>query len=133
MEIINVVVLSLSALLLTYAGTTRLIKPIKSFCLKTYSDNPNVKLEGEVDIFNEMRGAGSSTTFGGLAIFLGVLIPQLRVAAFVVAIVIFLGHAFGRLVSSKLDGKPNQQLGQGLFSEMILGVANTVCLVLTLT
>ena len=60
MEIINIVVLSLSGLLLIYAGTMRLIKPIKSLCLKIYLDDPEIKLEGKVDIFNEMRGAGSS-------------------------------------------------------------------------
>ncbi len=128
MEIVNIVVLSLSGLLLTYAGSMRLIKPLKSFCLKTYLDNPKIKLEGEVDIFNEMRGAGASTMFGGLFIFLGILIPQLMIASFVVAIIIFLGNAIGRLVSLKVDGKPNQQLSQGIFSELVLGAANVFCL-----
>lgn len=129
MEIINIVVLSLSSLLLVYAGTMRLIKPLKSLCLKTYLDNPKIKLEGKVDIFNEMRGGGASTTFGGVFILLGIIIPQLTVASYVIAIVIFLGNAFGRLVSLRIDGKPNQQLSQGLMSEIVLGAANTFCLV----
>lgn len=129
MEIINIVVLSLSALLLIYAGTMRLIKPLKSLCLKTYLDKPEIKLEGEVDIFNEMRGAGTSLAFGGVIILLGTIISQLLLASFVVAIVIFIGHAFGRLISLKLDGKPNQQLVQGLISELVLGAANAFCLV----
>lgn len=129
MEIINIVVLSLSSLLLVFAGTMRLIKPLKSLCLKTYLDNPNIKLESEVDIFNEMRAGGAFTAFGGVIIFLGIILPQLMLASFVVAIVIFLGHALGRLVSMSLDGKPNQQLAQGLISELVLGVANTFCLV----
>ncbi len=54
MEIIKIVVLSLSGLMLVYAGTMRLIKPLKSLCLKNYLDNPEIKLEGKVDIFNEM-------------------------------------------------------------------------------
>jgi len=129
MEIINIVVLSLSGLLLVYAGTMRLIKPLKSLCLKTYLDNPRIKLEGEVDIFNEMRGAGTSIAFGGVIILLGILITQLMLASFVVAIVIFLGHAIGRLVSLKLDGKPNQQIAKVLISELVLGAANAFCLV----
>ena len=129
MEIFNIVVLALSGLLLTYAGSMRLFKPLKSFCLKTYLEDPKIKLEGEADIFNEMRGAGSSITFGGIFIFLGIIIDQLMLASFVVAIVIFLGHALGRLVSLKLDGKPNQQLAQGLISEIVLGAANVFCLV----
>lgn len=129
MEIVNVVVLSLSGLLLLYAGTMRLIKPLSSLCLKIYLDDPTIKLEGEIDLFNEMRGAGSSIAFGGVIILLGIIIPQLMQASFVVAIVIFIGHALGRLVSFRLDGKANQQLVQGLFSEIILGSASVFCLV----
>jgi len=132
MEIINIVVLALSALLLTYAGAMRLIKPLKSLCLKTYLENPDIKLEGKVDVFNEMRAAGASMAFGGVILFLGIIIPQLTLASFVVGMVIFLGNAIGRLTSLSSDGKPNQQLGQGLFSELILGAANTVCLVIAL-
>ena len=128
MEIINIVVLSLSGLLLTYAGAMRLIKPLKSLCLKTYLDDPKIKLEGESDIFNEMRGAGTSIAFGGVFILLGTIIDQLMIASFIVAIVIFLGYALGRLVSLRLDGKPNQQIVQGLISELVLGAANAFCL-----
>ncbi len=133
MEIINIVVLALSGLLLTYAGTMRLIKPLKSLCLKTYLDNPNIKLEGKVDVFNEMRAAGASMAFGGVVLFLGILIPQLTLASFVVAIVILLGNAIGRLVSLSSDGKPNKQLAQGLISELVLGGANAFCLFTILT
>ena len=129
MEIINIVVLSLSGLLFVYAGTMRLIKPLKSICLKTYLDNPEIKLEGKVDIFNEMRGAGSSIALSGIIILLGIIIPQLTLASFVVAIVTFLGYAVGRLVSLKSDGKPGQQMTQGLISELVLGAANVFCFV----
>ncbi len=129
MEIVNIVVLSLSGLLLTYAGGMRLFKPMSSLCLKTYLDNPSLKLEGEADVFNEMRAAGASMAFGGIALFLGIFIPQITLASFIVAIIILLGNAFGRLVSSSSDGKPNKQLSQGLFSELILSAANIFCLV----
>ncbi len=132
MEIISIVVLSLSGLLLVYAGTTRLIKPLKSFCLKSYLDDSKIKMEGKVDIFNEMRGAGTSLAVGGIIIGLGTLISELMLASFVVAIIIFLGHALGRLVSLGLDGKPNKQLVQGLVSELVLGGANVFCLVYSL-
>ena len=132
MEIINIVVLALSGLLLAYAGSMRLIKPLKSLCLKTYLDDPKIKLEGKVDVFNEMRGAGASTALGAVFIFLGIILPQLTLASFIVGIVIFIGNALGRLVSSSIDGKPNQQLAQGLFSELFLGAANVFCLVMFL-
>ena len=129
MEIINIVVLALSGLLFTYAGTMRLIKPLKSLCLKTYLDDPKIKLEGKVDIFNEMRAAGASIALGGVFILLGILITKLMMASFIVAIVIFIGYAVGRLISLKVDGKPNKQVVQGLISELVLGAANTFCLV----
>ena len=91
-----------------------------------------MKLEGQVDIFNEMSGGGASTLFGGIIILIGIIIPELMLASFVVAIVIFLGYAFGRLVSLRLDGKPNEQLTQGLISELVLGGANVFCLVSSL-
>ena len=129
MEIINIVVLSLSGLLLTYSGTMRLIKPLKSLCLKTYLDDPKIKLEGKVDIFSEMRGAGSSIALSGIIILLGIIIPQLTLTSFVVATLTFLGYAFGRLVSLRFDGKPGQQITQGLIMELILGAVNAFCLV----
>lgn len=132
MQIFNVVVLLLSGLLLTYAGSMRLFKPIKSFCLKMYLDDPAIKLKAKVDVFNEMRGAGSSIVLGGVVVILGAIIPELMLTGFIVAIVIFIGHAIGRLVSLKFDGKPNAQLAQGLGSELVLGAANIFCLVFSL-
>lgn len=132
MEIINIVVLALSGLLLTYAGSMRLFKPLKSLCLKSYLDDPNLKLEGKADVFNEMRAAGTSMALGGIVLFLGIIIPELMLASFVVGMVIYIGNAIGRLVSLSSDGKPNKQLGQGLFSEIILGAANAVCFAMLL-
>ena len=129
MEIFNIIVLSLSGLLLSFAGTMRLFKPIKSFCLKAYSDNSGLKLEGEVDVFSEMRGAGALTLFSGIVILLGTIIPGLRLASFVVAALFFSGFAAGRLLSLGLDGKPNKDLVQGTISEVVLGVLNIICLV----
>ena len=132
MDIINIVVLALSGLLLTYAGTMRLIKPLKSLCLKTYLDNPNIKLEGKVDVFNEMRAEGAVTLFGGIIILLGAIFPQLTLTSFIVAVLIFLGFAIGRSLGIVLDGKPNKLLIQGLISEIVLGAANIFCLINTL-
>ena len=109
-----------------------MVKPYKSLCLNAYSEDPSIKLESKVDIYNEMRAAGSSLALGGVVILLGIFFPQIRLASFLVSVVIFIGHALGRLVSSKLEGKPNKQLGQGLMSELILGCANLICLAVML-
>ena len=67
--------------------------------------------------------------FGGVIILLGAIIPELSNISFVVAILIFLGFAVGRLLSIGLDGKPNKQIIQGLVSEIVLGGLNVFCLV----
>ncbi len=129
MEIFKIVVLSLSGLMLLFAGIMRLIKPLTSYCLKTYLDNPEFKMEGKVDILNEMRAEGAVTLFGGIIIILGAIFPQLTLTSFIVAVLIFLGFAIGRSLSIVLDGKPNKLLIQGLISELVLGALNIFCLV----
>ena len=127
MEILKIVTLSISGLLLLTVGTLRLINPIKN-----YLKNSGIKLEKEVNLLNEIRGVSSLMMFGGIVILLGTIIPEITTSSFVVAILIFIGFAIGRLLSIRLDGKPNKLIVQGLFSELVLGAANIFCLVNTL-
>ncbi len=128
MLIFYIIVLTLSGLLLTYAGLNRMIRPISSLCLTRYSQNPDVKIEYKSDVFNEMRSAGAQLFFIGLIILLGIFVPQVRLWSFVFAAVTFLGYAFGRIVSLVLDGKVCKELMSGLYSEIILGILNAICL-----
>jgi hypothetical protein len=127
MEIINIVTLSISGLLLLTVGTLRISNPIKN-----YSKNSGIKLENEVNLLNEVRGVSSVMLFGGIIILLGTIVPELTITSFVVAILILLGFAIGRLLSIGLDGKPNKLIVQGLISELVLGAANIFCLVTSL-
>jgi hypothetical protein len=124
MEIVNIVTLSISGLLLLIVGTLRISNPIKN-----YSRNSGIKLENEVNLLNEVRGVSSVMLFGGIIILLGTIVPELTITSFVVAILILLGFAIGRLLSIGLDGKPNKLIVRGLFSELVLGAANIFCLV----
>lgn len=119
MEIIKIVILSLSGFMLLFVGTMRLSSPIK-----TYLKNSGIKLEKDIDLLNEVRGVSSVMLCGGIIILLGTIIPKLTTASFVVATLIFLGFAIGRFVSIGVDGKPNKQLIQGLIFELVLGSAN---------
>jgi hypothetical protein len=127
MEIFKIITLSLSGLLLFFVGTMRLSNPIK-----TYLKNSGIKLEKEVNLLNEMRGVSSVMMCGGIIILLGIFIPQLTFASFVVAALFLLGFAIGRLLSIRLDGKPNKLIVQGLISEIVLGAANIFCLITSL-
>ena len=128
MNIFNIVVLALSGLLLTYAGLNRMIRPISSLCLTGYMKNPDIKIEFKSDVFNEMRSAGSQLFFIGLIILLGIFVPQVRLWSFVFGAITFLGYAFGRIVSLVLDGKVCKELMSGLYSEIVLGVLNVICI-----
>ncbi len=125
MNIMNIVVLSISGLLIfTFAGILRLINPIKN-----YQKNSGITLENEVNLLSEARGMSSVMMFGGIIIVLGIFTPKLNIISFAVAILLFLGYAFGRLLSIVLDGKPNKLLIQGLIAECVLGALNIFCLV----
>jgi uncharacterized protein DUF4345 len=124
MEILNIVTLSISGLLLLTVGTLRLINPIKN-----YLKNSGIRLDKEVNLLNEVRGVSSVMMCGGILILLGTIISELTMTSFVVATLIFLGFAIGRLLSIRLDGKPNKLIVQGLISELVLGTVNIFCLV----
>ncbi len=124
MEIFRIVVLSLSGLLLLFVGLMRLSNPIKTFL-----NSSGIKLENDVNLLNEIRGLSSVMLCGGIIILLGTLVPQLTTSSFVVATLLFLGFAIGRLFSMSVDGKPNKLLVQGLIFELVFGALNIFCLI----
>ena len=124
MEIFKIVVLSLSALLLIFVGSMRLMNPIK-----TYLKNSGIQLSNDVNLLNEMRGVSAVMLCSGIIILLGTFIPKLTLSSFLVGSLIFIGFAIGRMLSISMDGKPNQQINQGLMFELVLGAANVFCLV----
>ncbi len=124
MEIFNIVLLAISGLLLSVVGTLRLSNPIKN-----YLKNSGITLAQDVHLLSEMRGVSAVMLMGGLLILAGIFIPKLMVASFLVAVLLFLGFAVGRIIGLKVDGKPNQLILQGLVSEIVLGAANVYCLV----
>lgn len=124
MEIIRIVILSLSALMLVFVGIMRLSNPIK-----TYLKNSGIRLENDNSLLNEMRGVSAVMLCAGIIIALGTFIGKLTFTSHVVASLIFLGFAIGRLVSLKADGKPSKQITQGIIFELVLGIANLYCLI----
>ncbi|BDS11437.1 DUF4345 domain-containing protein [Aureispira anguillae] len=123
MEIFNTVVLAISGLLFLMVGSLRISNPIKN-----YAKNSGIKLEKEVNLLNEVRGTSAVMLSGGIIILLGIIIPKLTFTSFVIAILIFIGFAIGRILSIFLDGKPNKLILQGLIFELVLGSLNIFCL-----
>lgn len=119
MEIFETITLALSGLLLFSVGTMRLLNPINA-----YLKNSGITLNNDVDLLNEMRGVSSVMLFGGIIIGLGTLMPALTFTSHIIAILLFLGFAFGRSFSLMKDGKANKQIIQGLVFEVIFGGLN---------
>lgn len=119
METVKIIILSLSGLMLLFVGLMRLTNPVK-----TYLKNSGIKLENDTDLLNEMRGVSAVMLCSGILILLGTILPQLTLTSFIIAILIFIGFALGRIISMSADGKPNKQLTQGIIFELVLGGAN---------
>ena len=100
MEIFKIVTLSISGLLLLTVGTLRISNPIKN-----YLKNSGIKLANDVNLLNEMRGVSSVMLFGGIIILLGTIIPKLTISSFVVATLIFIGFAIGKITQHWLRWK----------------------------
>ena len=127
MEILRIVTLALSGLLLSFVGVSRLGNPVNA-----YLKNSGITLSTDVDLLNEMRGVSGVMLMGGLLILLGMLLPQLTFSSHLVASLLFLGFAIGRILSVQVDGRPNKQIAQGLIFELVFGALNVFCLVQTL-
>ncbi|MCG8306154.1 MAG: DUF4345 domain-containing protein [Cytophagales bacterium] len=123
MEIISIVILSLSSLLLIFVGVMRLSNPIK-----TYLKNSGIKLENDTSLLNEMRGVAAVMLCVGIIVLFGTFTERLTFTSHFVASLIFIGFVIGRLISLKTDGKPSKQITQGILFELILGAANVFCL-----
>ncbi|MDC8003897.1 DUF4345 family protein [Aureisphaera galaxeae] len=125
MEIFKIIILSLSSLLLVFVGISRLSNPIK-----TYLKSSGIRLENDVNLLNEMRGVSVVMLCGGILTALGAMFSIFSFTSHVIAALIFLGFALGRIISMTADGKPNKQITQGIAFEVVLGAANVLGLLL---
>lgn len=104
-------------------GLSRMGNPVKN-----YFKNSGITLPEKTDNLNEARGTGGAQFLAAVVIVLGIFIAEFNLTANLVAVVIFLGFALGRIVSITSDGKPNKQIIQGLVFELVFGAMNFVCL-----
>ncbi len=100
----EIIILSLSALLLTFVGLMRLFNPIN-----TYAKNSGIQLANDTGLLNEMRGVSGVMLCGGLLTALGIFAPTFSFTSFVVAALVYVVFLIGRLMSITKDGGPNAQ------------------------
>lgn len=119
METFNIVVLSLSGLLIFIVGAMRLSHPIY-----TYGKAPGITLDDEVNLLSELRGLGAVMMGAGAIVLAGPWVPQLTPSSFVVGSLIFVGFALARILGIAVDGKPNNIVMKGLVTEVVFGCAH---------
>lgn len=124
MEVFKIITLSLSALLLLFVNISRLSNPIK-----TFSKNSGIELPNDTNLLNEVRGVSAMNLCAALLIALGIFMSDVTTPSFVLACLLFIGFALGRMISMAVDGKPSKQLVQGLGFELVFGALNAVCLI----
>ncbi len=119
MEIVQIVILAITGLFLTFIGLLRVSNPIAN-----YSKNSGINLDKDVNLLNEIRGVSAVMLCGGLIIGSGALFQPMTFTSSVVGLLIFVGFAIGRFISIAIDGKPNKQLVTGIAFELVFGVAH---------
>lgn len=124
METYGMIVHGLSALMLIMIGSLRLSNPIKN-----YEKNSGITLPNQVDLLNELRGTSGVMLLSGITIALGLFMENLNLTAYLVALIVFVGFLIGRVLSIAADGKPNKQISQGIWFEVVFGILNIVGLV----
>ncbi|MEM6526799.1 MAG: DUF4345 domain-containing protein [Chloroflexota bacterium] len=129
MRIFQIVVLVLSGLALLYACSMRFINPTEAVFLQTYFENPDNRLEADIELVNEIRGVGAVMLLGAIVTFLGAIRADFRLTALVVAAVILGGVVLGRSLSLFIDGIPDADLIRAYVAEIVLGTLNVVCLI----
>ena len=124
MDLFETIILSVTGLLFLFIGGTRTADPIRY-----YERNSGIPIANDVDLLSEVRGASGVMLLAGTTALIGAFLERLTTASLVVATVLFLGFAVGRLLSLRLDGRPNGSLIQGLIIELVLGGLTTFALV----
>jgi len=123
METIQNVILGVSGALLFFVGLSRLSNPQKMF-LK----NSGINLPQDTSLRNELRGLSAVMLSAGLIVLLGTIVDNHSYTSHMVAVILLLGFALGRLISFYTDGKPSKQISQGIAFDLVLGAANLFCL-----
>lgn len=124
MALLETIILSVTGLLFLFIGGTRTADPILY-----YERNSGIPIANDVGLLSEVRGASGVMLLAGTTALIGAFLERLTTASLVVATVLFLGFAAGRLLSLRLDGRPDGRLVHGLIIELVLGGLTTFALV----
>lgn len=105
----------------------RLIVPSAATFLNTFLADTGNTLT--IEMASEIRGIGANMVLAGIVAFFGIFIPRFKLPAFVGLSVLLVGVVLGRVVSSIVDGVPDETLFMPATHGAVLAAVNVFCLV----
>jgi hypothetical protein len=116
------VILFIAGLMFIIVGFATMVMPV-DFAAMNGAD-----ILGQLAVLNDYRGSGGLMLGGGIIMMAGVFSSKLRYTSIVVATVMYLGKAIGRVVSFGTDGMPGDSLVKATVVEFVVGLAVLVML-----
>ncbi|MCU4175227.1 DUF4345 domain-containing protein [Carboxylicivirga sp. N1Y90] len=93
-----------------------------------FEASAGIDLGHDINLLSEIRAPGGSLLIGGVLIFLGAFISNLRLMSLVLSSVLYLGYGLGRLLSLFLDGMPHQSLFMAFLLELFIGALSLIAI-----
>ena len=81
-----------------------------------------IELGGNVSLFNEIRASGGALLATGILIFSGAFVSRLTFTSLVVATLLYLSYGLSRILSTVIDGVPDEGLVQSAVLEIVIGL-----------
>ena len=110
------VILFLAGLLIMVVGAATLFIP------EVFSAKHGVNLGSDINLLNDIRGAGGLMLGAGVLIMLGAFVEKMAFTSAVVGSVMYLFFAGSRMVAIALDGMPGEGLIKATVVETVVGL-----------
>lgn len=116
-RILERLVLGVSALVLIVVGAASAFTPALFYA------GFGIEVEGSTALASELRATGVALLLLGLAVAVGAIWRRWVFPAAVVAALVLVGYAIGRIISAIADGAPDASVAFAGIAELVLGAA----------
>lgn len=88
-----------------------------------------IELGANVSLFNEIRASGGALLASGILILSGAFVARLTFTSLLVSTLLYLSYGLSRILSTIMDGLPNEGLVQSAVLEIVIGLVCLLALV----
>eukprot|EP01084_Bolivina_argentea_P178098 307890_1 len=124
------IILCVIAILPLLSSAFRIYNPpqalLKGLGITLFADEASY----DVGLVNDIAGSGGHMNFACIVMIIGAFIEKLTSTSIIVALIMFWGYAFARVVRMCMDGNPGKGVVQGTVFEVVFGSLAIVALVL---